>query len=156
MVWTLERPGTDMAAKRDRSAAEPEYREIGRRLRAHREAQHRTQLEMAVELGIAEGTYGRREAGLIRFPFPDLQRVAHVLGLTLADLMPDAPMPAPPTPRPPSVLLRELEASIAAGELSDPALRGLLVEMNQLPPERGDELKRMIREWLDDKPRTNG
>lgn len=154
MAWVVPHPDGCMA-RRGRDP-DPQDIEIGRRLRTARESRGRTQLEVATELGHAESTYGRREAGEIRVRLPELLKIARFLDLEPEALIPGGPMPTAPMPRPARALLRELEASITAIEPTDPDLRAMLLEANQLPAGLFDEFKQWLRDKLDGARRTNG
>lgn len=59
---------------------------VGRVLRAVREEQALTQLEVATALGKGEGAYAAYEAGRSRFTLPELPAVARALKVDLAYL----------------------------------------------------------------------
>jgi transcriptional regulator with XRE-family HTH domain len=95
-----------------------EYRAIGQRLQAAREAQRLSQADLARVLNVEPATYSRYEAGL----------------------------------RSPEALLRELAASIAAGEPIDPGLRAMMAKIRQLPPDRRHDLEHWLSEHVDGPP----
>jgi transcriptional regulator with XRE-family HTH domain len=136
-------------SKRDRKAPDRQDVEIGRRLRIARESRRRTQIEMATLLGIAETTYGRREAGEIRVRWPEIVTIARFLEVEPEAFLPSNPPPTAPPPRPPLTVLRELEAAIASLSPDDPELVEMLNRINQLPPERSQHLKAWLAEQLD-------
>lgn len=70
-------------ARRTGRAALDEYARIGGVLRAAREGLGYTQLRLAGEIGVSEGTYSRYEAGKQKITIPELKRVAALLDLPL-------------------------------------------------------------------------
>ncbi len=107
-------------------ASEPDYRELGRRLRVARESAGLSQRDVADHLGIEDSTYSRYEAGKLRIPLPDVYRVARFLGIKAEDLLAERE-PRPPRRRTPQEILRELEAStpILVPETRQPAVAGV-------------------------------
>lgn len=84
-------------------AAHPAYARIGAILRAAREELGYTQMRIAGEIGVAEGTYSRYEAGKLKITIPELVAVARLLGVPLADVLSRAagdPDGSPPRPAP--------------------------------------------------------
>jgi transcriptional regulator with XRE-family HTH domain len=124
-----------------------EYRAIGQRLQAAREAQRLSQADLARVLNVEPATYSRYEAGLRRITVPDLRRLARALEVGLDDLL-----GAETPPRSPEALLRELAASIAAGEPIDPGLRAMMAKIRQLPPDRRHDLEHWLSEHVDGPP----
>ncbi len=107
-----------------RMRAQPDYRELGRRLRVAREAAGLSQRDVADHLGIEDSTYSRYESGKLRIPLPDVYRVARFLGVKADDLL--AEREPRPRRRTPQEILRELEAStpILVPETTQPAAAG--------------------------------
>lgn len=135
LAWVEVRTGGGVAASRKRVPTHEDVAD-GQRLRAVREARRRTQMEVAAMLGMAESTYGRRESGEIRLRLPDLIKVARFLGVELAELMPGGPPPTPAPIRDPTVLVRELQESIAYFRAEDdPRWADLRRRSADLPPE---------------------
>jgi transcriptional regulator with XRE-family HTH domain len=155
-TWAPGRLELDAVAKR--RPPDPANMEIGRRMRAAREALRLTQLEVATELGISEATYGRREAGLIKLSVPALERTARILGLAPESLLPGAAPPAPAVTRQPLALLRELEAYITHQIASEekPDELEIARRINRLPPRwRAKVLRTIARaEQQSDPPPT--
>jgi transcriptional regulator with XRE-family HTH domain len=75
-----------------------EYARIGAVLRARREALRYTQVRLAAEIGVAESTYSRYEAGKQKITIPELKRVAALLALPLEAVVGDGPTTPPPLP----------------------------------------------------------
>jgi transcriptional regulator with XRE-family HTH domain len=65
---------------------DPEARRIGRVLRAIREQQGLTQVQVAADLGKKEGAYAAYESGRSRFTLPELMAVARALKVTTPHL----------------------------------------------------------------------
>lgn len=143
----VPRPSGWMAGSRARRRPDPQDVEIGRRLRAAREARRRTQLELAVELGVRESTYGRRETGEIPVRSAELDRIARFLDVSVASLMPGGPEPPRPAPRDPRAILRELEDLLEARAPADPRIDAMVEMLGRLPPEEVEQIK---REWEQD------
>lgn len=148
MFGTLIQPASGTMLAR----IEDDYRVIGQRLRTAREAQRLSQADLARVLGVEPETYGRYESGQRRITVPDLRRLAQTLDVGLDTLL----GAEPPPPRSPIVLLRELEASIAAKRVPDPVVRAFLDRVNYLPPHRLDALRQWILENEDDAHPSNG
>lgn len=68
-----------------------EYARIGGVLRAARESLGYTQLRMAGEIGVSEGTYSRYEAGKQKITIPELKHAAALLGVPLEDVLRGGP-----------------------------------------------------------------
>jgi transcriptional regulator with XRE-family HTH domain len=78
-------------------------RKLGRHLKQAREAIAISARELARRVGVPDSTIVRIEQGPFAEPSPEtMQRIAEVLGLSLADLyvMADFPIPGPPALRP--------------------------------------------------------
>lgn len=63
------------------------FKAMGSRLASARKAQHRTQQQIADQLGIAQQTLAHYEVGRLRPPASLLPPLAQVLGLTLDELL---------------------------------------------------------------------
>lgn len=63
------------------------YRQIGRNLRAAREAADLSQDELGGKLGVRGATIGRYESGEIKVSIEDLERIAAILGTTVDRLL---------------------------------------------------------------------
>lgn len=72
-----------------------EYARIGAVLRAGREGLGYTQVQLAAEIGVAESTYSRYEAGKQKITIPELKRVAALLDLPLEVVL-GGPAAGPP------------------------------------------------------------
>jgi len=66
---------------------EPYFKALGARLAQARKAQHRTQQQLADQIGLAQQTYAHYEGARQRVPAFMLAPLARVLGLTLEELL---------------------------------------------------------------------
>lgn len=72
------------------------YAAVGERIQAHRKAKGLVQAELAVAVGLNRSSMANIEAGCQQSSFHVFVMLAQILGVPLADLMPDAPMPIDP------------------------------------------------------------
>ena len=63
------------------------FKAMGARMASARKAQHRTQQQVADQLGVAQQTLAHYEVGRLRPPASLLPPLAELLGLTLEELM---------------------------------------------------------------------
>lgn len=70
-----------------KSTDEPYFKALGVRLAQARKAQHRTQQQIADQIGLAQQTYAHYEGARQRVPAFMLAPLARVLGLTLEELL---------------------------------------------------------------------
>lgn len=88
---------TDLAAL-NRAIADY-YRQVGERVTRHRINKGIGQQDLATAVGLARSSIANLEAGRQRVPIHVLASIAAALGLAVADLLPDAPLPVDELPR---------------------------------------------------------
>ncbi len=66
-------------------------RYVGRAIRTYRQRLGMTPEELAGHVGISPSQIARIELGVTGSPLPRLYRIAEVLGVNIADLLPDKP-----------------------------------------------------------------
>lgn len=69
------------------------YAAVGQRVARHRLAEGKTQEQVALACGLSRSSIANLEAGRQQVPAHTLAMIAQELGLRIADLMPDAPLP---------------------------------------------------------------
>lgn len=75
-------------------AFDPEfYTAVGQRVARYRLAEGKTQEQVALACGLSRASIANLEAGRQQTPTHTLAMIARELGLRIADLMPDAPLP---------------------------------------------------------------
>ncbi|MEI9997622.1 MAG: helix-turn-helix transcriptional regulator [Rhizomicrobium sp.] len=83
------------------------YEALGARIAEARKAQNMTQVQLAEELGIAQQTLAHYEVGRVRVAAALVPRLAHVLAVSVEDLLGDASRPSRRGPAP--KLLQQIE-----------------------------------------------
>jgi transcriptional regulator with XRE-family HTH domain len=108
---------------------------IGARLQAAREARGLTQADLGERIGIESVTLSRYETGARGASLTVLARAADELGVTLADLVGDRPVPEPD--RDPRVL-RALDVLCGLDEHHLDLAVGVLTEIGRVSKVNGD------------------
>jgi transcriptional regulator with XRE-family HTH domain len=83
------------------------FGQLGARIAQTRKAQSITQVQLAERLGVSQQTINAYEVGRRRMPVSSLPLIARLLGVSIEELMGEAPAPAKrgPTPK----LLQQIE-----------------------------------------------
>lgn len=84
------------------------YAEVGERIQAHRKAVGLTQTDLAVAAGLERTSLSNIEAGRQRSSLHMFAMIAQILRVTIADLMPSAPLPVGTVALGQSALLKQM------------------------------------------------
>jgi transcriptional regulator with XRE-family HTH domain len=94
--WNSYMPSTD----------KPFYKELGKRIAAHRKNQDMTQTQLAEMLGISQQTLAHYEVGRLRISIELLTTLSRILSVSIEDLV-EEPTPQTATKRGPIPLLQK-------------------------------------------------
>lgn len=136
---------------------EDEYKAIGARLRAAREALGLPQEAVADEVGVTIQAYSRYENGERKIPIPELMVACRFLGVRASDVLGESR--SAPRQRSPDEIARELLVSLeqqrqieSVINLDDPALAISFSELSEdLDPEQRATLEDLVRRAIERK-----